>query len=209
MRTRERHPEWGWWCVATVTLVGGSWCLTQGGIPPSAQVQVLSVATTPRPVLRAFAPRSLPRLVQIPSLGVVAHVSPLGLQPNGTVMVPKTVTGVGWYRYGPTPGQLGSSVLLGHVDSYRGPGVFIYLKRLRAGAAIYVGLANGRTAVFRVRRVVRYAKDAFPDALIYTRVGPPELTLVTCGGQFDFSTRSYESNVVVFSDYRGLVSVVP
>ena len=80
--------------------------------------------------------------------------------------------------------------------------------RLRAGAAIYVGLANGHTATFRVRRVVLYPKDAFPDELIYTKVGPPELTLVTCGGQFDFSTRSYESNVVVFSDYRGLVAAV-
>jgi len=123
-------------------------------------------------------------------------------------MVPKTVSGVGWYRYGPTPGQSGSAVLLGHVDSYRGPGVFFNLKRLRAGAAIYVGLANGHTATFRVRRVVLYPKDAFPDELIYTKVGPPELTLVTCGGQFDFSTRSYESNVVVFSDYRGLVAAV-
>jgi len=204
-----RTREWAWWCVAAVTFAGGMWCVTQGSAQPSAQVQVLSVVTAPRPVLRAFAPRSLPLLVHIPSLGIEADVSPLGLQPNGTVMVPKTVTGVGWYRYGPTPGQPGSSVLLGHVDSYRGPGVFFQLKRLRAGAAIYVRLANGRTAVFRVRRVVRYPKDAFPDTLIYATVGAPELTLVTCGGQFNFSTRSYESNVVVFSDYRGLATAVP
>ena len=206
MRTHGRQLEWGLWFVAVVAMVSGARFLTAGGVQSPARVQVLAVETTPTLALEPAEPRSIPLLLRIPSLGIVAHVSSLGVQPNATIMVPTTVTGVGWYRYGPTPGEAGSSVLLGHVDSYRGPGVFVDLKRLRAGASIYVRLANGAITRFRVHSVIRYPKSAFPDALVYKKNGRPGLTLVTCGGRFNFVTRHYDSNVVVFSDYQGLVT---
>ena len=115
-------------------------------------------------------------------------------------MVPNNVTSVGWFRYGPTPGQLGSSVILGHVDSYRGPGVFFSLKTLLPGAIISVRLKDGVTTYFRVTRVVEYSKTNFPDALVYGPQGTRSLNLVTCGGAFDRTTGHYESNIVVFSD---------
>ena len=187
-------------------MVSGARFLAAGGVQPSDRVQVLAAQTTSAPALERAVPRSTPLLLRVPSLGIVAHVSSLGVQPNGTIMVPTTTTGVGWYRYGPTPGEAGSSVLLGHVDSYRGPGVFVDLKRLRVGALIYVRLANGDLTRFRVRSVIEYPKSEFPDALVYKMNGRPGLNLVTCGGRFDFVTRHYDSNIVVFSDYRGLVT---
>ncbi len=114
-------------------------------------------------------------------------------------MVPATVTTVGWYVHGPPPGQLGSAVILGHVDSFRGPGVFFELKSLVAGGAILVTEANGVTLHFRVNRVVQYSKSNFPDQLVYGSHGLRSLQLVTCGGTFDHATGSYESNIVVFS----------
>ena len=34
---------------------------------------------------------------------------------------------------GPSPGQIGSAVILGHVDTYQGPGIFFQLRALQAG----------------------------------------------------------------------------
>ncbi len=105
---------------------------------------------------------------------------------------------------GPTPGQIGSSVILGHVDSYLGPGVFFNIKRLGVGALIEVVLDDGDTVRFRVLEVVQYAKSHFPDALVYATSGARLLNLVTCGGTFDHATGSYESNIVVFSRLVGV-----
>jgi len=111
---------------------------------------------------------------------------------------------VGWFRLGPSPGQLGSSVILGHVDSHVGPGVFFNIKTLPIGALIKVVLTDGVTGLFRVVRVVQYSKTNFPDTQVYGTGGARLLNLVTCGGTFDHRTGSYESNVVVFSRLVGV-----
>jgi len=148
--------------------------------------------------------RSLPERLIIPALGISTSVSLLGLQANHQVQVPVDAQSVGWFRLGPTPGQLGSSVLLGHVDSYRGPGIFFRIKSLPEGSLVEVVLHDGVTGLFRVLRVVQYAKTGFPDALVYGASGSRLLNLVTCGGTFDHATGSYESNIVVFSRLVGV-----
>lgn len=145
----------------------------------------------------------------MPSLGIVVPIGQLGLQANHQVQVPTSAQTVGWFRLGPTPGQVGSSVILGHVDSYRGPGIFFTLKSLALGALIEVRLADGVTAQFRVTRVEQYAKSTFPDRLVYGSHSSRWLNLVTCGGTFDHATGSYESNIVVFSRLVGTVAATP
>jgi hypothetical protein len=146
--------------------------------------------------------------LRVPSLGITTAIGQLGLQANNEVQVPTSVHTVGWFRLGPTPGQIGSSVILGHVDSFRGPGIFFNIKSLSLGALIEATLADGVTAQFRVTRVVQYAKTSFPDALVYGSRAGRELNLVTCGGTFDHQTGSYESNIVVFSRLVGTVSAL-
>jgi Sortase domain len=146
-------------------------------------------------------PRSQPVKLLIPKLGIDTAVGTLGLQPDHQVMVPTSAHVVDWYDDGPTPGQIGSAVILGHVDSFRGPGTFFYLKNLKAGNSITVKLADGAIAHFVVVRVVQYSKTAFPDRLVFGSHGTQTLQLVTCGGTFDHATGHYESNIVVFSRY--------
>jgi sortase (surface protein transpeptidase) len=114
-------------------------------------------------------------------------------------MVPTSAHVVDWYIDGPTPGEVGSAVILGHVDSYLGPGTFFDLKDLKAGDAITVKLADGVVTHFAVVKVVQYSKNSFPDRLVYGSNGTRMLQLVTCGGTFDHATGHYESNIVVFS----------
>jgi LPXTG-site transpeptidase (sortase) family protein len=119
-------------------------------------------------------------------------------------MVPTSIHTVGWYIDGPSPGQMGSAVILGHVDSYKGKGVFFNLKTLKLGDKITVTSSDGVLMTFKVTTVVQYSKSAFPDRLVYGSHGTRSLQLVTCGGVFDQATGHYESNIVVFSH---LVSV--
>jgi len=140
--------------------------------------------------------------VDIPAIGVHSRLLHLGLNPDGTVQVPSVTTAAdeaAWYKYSATPGQIGASVIEGHVDSYGGPAVFFRLGALRPGDAIDVTLANGVTAIFRVTGVREYAKDKFPATLIYGPAQYAALRLITCGGAFDSSTGHYLSSTVVFA----------
>ena len=147
-------------------------------------------------------PRSLPVSVNIPSIGVHSRLLHLGLNPDGTVQVPSIQASPGvaaWYKYSATPGQIGSSVIEGHVDSYQGPAVFFRLGALRPGDTVDVTLADGVTAIFRVTGVREYAKSGFPAKAIYGTTDFAALRLITCGGAFDYATGHYLSSTVVFA----------
>jgi sortase (surface protein transpeptidase) len=139
----------------------------------------------------------------IPALSVATSLETLGLQADHQVMVPTTVHIAGWYIDGPAPGQMGSAVILGHVDSLRGPGIFFGLKTLKAGDVIRVALADGEVTRFVVTKVVEYPKATFPDQLVYGTHGTESLQLVTCGGAFDRATGHYLANIVVYSHLVG------
>ena len=146
-----------------------------------------------------FLPRSRPVHLWIPALNVSAAVIQLGLNPDGSVQVPPNTVETGWYKYGPTPGQRGSSVILGHVDSYRGIGVFFYLRNLRPGDRVRVELADRRFANFSVIGLREYTKRQFPEKVVYGSRSYAGLQLVTCGGVFDHATGQYLSNIVVYT----------
>jgi hypothetical protein len=146
--------------------------------------------------------RSVPVSVRIPAIGVDSKLLRLGLNADGTVQVPSIRTSAdlaAWYKYSATPGQIGSSVIEGHVDSQQGPAVFFRLGALRRGDAIDVRLADGVTAVFRVTGVREYSKSRFPAKAIYGATGFAALRLITCGGAYDYATGHYLSSTVVFA----------
>lgn len=147
--------------------------------------------------------RSVPLTLSIPAINLTVSLSELGLNANHTIQVPTDFQEPGWYEYGPSPGQLGSSVILGHVDSYQGPAVFFRLRTLAPGDRVNVTLADGVITHFVVRQVAMYLKANFPTVEVYGPHGYSALQLVTCGGVFDSQTGHYLSNVVV---YTSLVS---
>ena len=146
--------------------------------------------------------RSEPVSLAIPAIGVDSAVLHLGLNADGTIQVPSLVTSAGmaaWYKYSATPGQVGASVIEGHVDSYQGPAVFFRLGALNPGDTIDVRLADGVTAIFRVTGVREYLKTQFPAKAIYGATDYAALRLITCGGVFDYATGHYLSSTVVFA----------
>ena len=146
--------------------------------------------------------RSAPTSIEIPRIGVNATIMSLGTNPDGTVQVPplEQADKAGWYEPGASPGETGNAVIVGHVDSAKlGPAVFFDLGSLVPGDTITVP-ANGRAAGdLPVDSVRSYPKTAFPTDLVYGPNDRPGLRVVTCGGQFDETVRSYLDNVVVFA----------
>ena len=146
--------------------------------------------------------RVRPARVRIPAIQVSSDVTSLGLNKDETVEVPRDPATVGWYSLGPTPGQPGSSVMLGHRDSKQGPAVFYRLRNLKPTDRVAVRLSDRATAHFEVTRVATYANEDFPAQKVYDSKTPrPVLNLVTCGGDYDRAGGGYQSNVVVYTKY--------
>jgi hypothetical protein len=152
-------------------------------------------APPPSDVKLVAAPVSL----SIPAIDVSTQLIRLGLLPSGALQVPSSTSVAGWYTGSPRPGAVGPAVIVGHIDSRSGPGVFYRLAGLRPGDRVYVRRADGTLALFRVTSVRTYQKDNFPTQAVYGPAPDPELRLITCGGAFDFSRGSYLSNVVVYA----------
>lgn len=103
---------------------------------------------------------------------------------------------VGWYEFGPRPGEDGSAVLAAHVAYDGVDGVFRYLSDVDVGSIIQVGFDDGSTSRYRVTDVTDYFKEELPDSL-FAQSGDPQLALITCGGAFNPELRSFDSNTVV------------
>jgi hypothetical protein len=149
--------------------------------------------------VRGWAVVADPVRLRIPALGVTTGLQRLGRQRDGSVAVPNRTDVAGWYTGGPRPGQPGPAVILGHIDSRTGPGVFVHLDELRPGAVVRVDRSEGSTVTFRVTAVSRVPKTAFPTDLVYAPTLDPTLRLVTCGGSFDRSRGSYRDNVIAYA----------
>jgi hypothetical protein len=166
--------------------------------PSAGAAGVIGPSTARGPSLR----HSIPVAVDIPAIGVHSQLLRLGVNADGSLQVPSLLTSAdkaAWYKYSATPGEIGSAVIEGHVDSDQGPAVFFRLGALHPGDTIDVTLADGVTGVFRVTGVREYAKTRFPAKAIYGSVDYAALRLITCGGVFDYATRHYLSSTVVFA----------
>ncbi len=140
-----------------------------------------------------------PVAVSIPSVGVDSSpIDGVGVEPNGELEVPEADR-VGWYEYGPAPGQAGSSVLAAHI-AYNGEnGAFRYLSDADVGDRVEVEFSDGSTQAYEIIEMAQYDKDELPFDRVFARDGEPVITLITCGGDFQPSVDSYEDNVVAYA----------
>lgn len=178
----------------TLSACGVSTGGTPTVAPPAGVVSTSSSAG-------AGLPRSVPVSVRIPAINAQSTLVSLGLNADGSVQVPpvSTPTQAGWFDGGPTPGETGPAVILGHVDGDHQVGIFYRLHELTVGDQITVTRQDGRTVTFRVTRVQEISKNQFPTEQVYGNTADPELRLITCGGSFNSSQHSYLNNIIVYA----------
>ena len=143
-----------------------------------------------------------PVRLRVPAIGVDTDLLHLGLNEDGTLAVPPR-TGpdnlkASWYDGSPRAGEVGPTVIAGHIDSQEGPSVFYRLGELAPGDEVFVDRADGTTATFVVDTSERYPKNDFPTQRVYGSTDGPQVRLITCGGVFDRSIGHYQDNTVVY-----------
>lgn len=147
--------------------------------------------------------KSEPLRINIPAVGIEADFEePLGVNEDRSIEVPDAFDTVGWYQYGPAPGELGPAVVLGHVDSYIGPAVFWSLGELEPGDEIYIDRADGTTATFTVTHLERHEQSGFPTAKVYGDIDHAGLRLITCSGTYQRDVQRYTHNLIVFAQLQ-------
>ena len=172
------------------------------GAAPSAPASSSSAPDKAGQASPVPMPESAPVSLFIPAVETESILIDLGLNPDGTVEVPSTEPGApaGWYTGSPTPGELGPSIILGHVNATDGgPGVFAGLRELSADDLIEVARADGSTAVFRFTEGQQYSKNNFPTDRVYGNVPGAELRLITCDG-YNPDTGTFDDNYVVYAE---------
>lgn len=142
-----------------------------------------------------------PARITIPAVDVRARVVSVGRADDGSIAVPTQdpVTTTGWYEYGASPGQPGTAVIVGHVDTKTEAAVFARLPDLNKGDRIEVTNRSGKVFTFAVDSVQRTPKTAFPANSIFAPAAKPRLVLVTCGGTWVGGQVGYADNVIVFA----------
>lgn len=189
--------------VALIAIVPGE-SGTTAPVPPAATHAAAGQAArpaTPPNIPQTALPRSIPVRLAIPAIKAVSSLMTLRLNPDRTVQVPPLSNPMqaGWYSLGPTPGEKGPGVILGHVDGRGKPGIFFRLRDLKPGDQILVTRQDGTTARFAVEHLEQVPKRNFPTAKVYGPTDRPELRVITCGGSFDQKAKSYRDNIIVFA----------
>jgi hypothetical protein len=161
--------------------------------PNTGSVGTRSAALQP---VRAAVP---PVRVQVPAGGIDVTVEPVGVLADGQMELPANPRVAGWYRYGPDPeSDAGAAVIAAHVDSLKyGLGPFSQLKSLPAGTKVQVTTADGVAHSYSIQTIQKTPKAQLPVAQLFDRTGAPRLILITCGGQFDYTTLHYSDNIFV------------
>jgi len=195
-----------WWAARPPAGVG------RVAAPPAAPVAATAVepppASSPFPTVTARpaapappAPVLAPEGISLAAQRISAPVVDVGVDDRGLLEVPRDGDDVGWYRWSAVPGEPGTAVFAGHVDTLRdGPGAFFPLEDTQVGDRISVSLVDGSVREFAVTGRASFPKRTLPVDTVFRRGGPPQLVLVTCSGPFDEETRSYEENLVVTAD---------
>ena len=151
------------------------------------------------------APQAEPGMLRIPSVDITASFeAPVGIHDDGTIGVPDSFETVSYYRYGPVPGALGPSVVLGHVDSYEGPAVLFNLGQVAVGDRIEIERVDGSVAVFAVTGLERVEQGTFPTERVYGNIPYAGLRLITCSGVYDRRTMRYSHNLIVYAELIAL-----
>jgi len=189
--------------AAAVVLLGAD----QPGVVAAQTRTPAPPAAAPKPTWTVvpMAPEpavARPVRVRIPAIGVDSRIVDIGVDRTGALVPPDTTDVTGWFTAGPLPGATGPALLAGHVDSRAGPGVFFRLREVRTGDVVTVDRADHTSVSFVVDSTARVAKAAFPTELVYSPRPVAMLRLVTCGGSFDPSVRSYRDNIIVNATIR-------
>ncbi|WP_329343174.1 class F sortase [Streptomyces sp. NBC_00663] len=188
--------------VLAMALFGGNdTAPSDASRPPQAPHTDAAAAPPAGRTAGKHLPRARPVRLLIPKISVDAPFTELAIGRTGQLQPPPAddTNLVGWFAKGASPGEAGTSIIAGHVDTMTSAAVFADLGELKKGDAFQVRRADGRTASFVVDTVETFEKDNFPSRRVYADTDQAQVRLITCAGDYDRTVRDYTDNLVVFA----------
>ncbi|KFZ83456.1 peptidase C60 [Amycolatopsis sp. MJM2582] len=178
-----------------------SLALTGCGTDEPAAPAAAAPSESAPPVVKPYN-GTRPTNVKIPKIGAESSLVTVAVGKDGKMSVPsaKNPMQAAWYRLSPVPGDVGPSILLGHVDGNKQPGIFYKLKDVNPGDEVLVERSDGKNLKFVVEKKDQVPKDQFPEEAVYGNTDKPQLRLITCGGVFDKEEHSYKDNIIVYAN---------
>ncbi|MFE9621630.1 class F sortase [Streptomyces sp. NPDC006527] len=194
----------------TMSLTGSNDASSGSSRPPHAPhaphaPQAAAPSASPvRHATGKHLPRSKPVRLLIPKISVDAPFTDLAIGRSGQLEAPPPddVNLVGWHADGTSPGETGTAIIAGHVDTATSPAVFAELSELKKGDVFHVRRADGRKASFVVDSVETFDKDSFPSRRVYADTDQAQARLITCAGDYDRAAKDYTANLVVFAHLK-------
>lgn len=169
-----------------------------GEIPTYGSARTAPVGSEPAQL--AAAGSTIPVAISIEAIQVQAQIEQLQIV-NGTMENPTGPWVVSWYKETAELGETGNVVLAGHVDYWNvGPAVFYDIRNLAEGDEVILTGEDGSTFTYAVTTNEIYDVNALINGGITEIVAPtetPVLTMITCGGEFDYQNGEYLSRTVV------------
>ena len=189
--------------VAIGTPTAGSGLIKPTGLGPVPSTG----ASRPGPVnqvrSRDISPVVSPVGLTIESAGVDAGIERLRVV-DGAMQDPSGPWEVAWYENLGSLGGPGNVVMAGHIDYWDvGPSVFYNLGTVQPGSEIVVTGDDGLQYPFTVEWTELFTSDDMPMDEITGPTDTQSLTLITCGGAFDYVNGQYLQRTVVRATRSG------
>jgi sortase (surface protein transpeptidase) len=169
-----------------------------GPMPTTGAIRGAPAGTQPVGVLAVTATQ--PAAIQVPTAQIDAKIEILNIV-NGTMENPTGPWVVSWYQQTADLGMIGNVVLAGHVDYWNvGPCVFYNVRNLTEGDEITLTGDDGKTYTYAVQTNDTYDVQQLIGGKLAEVVSPTStamLTMLTCGGEFDYVNGEYLSRTVV------------
>jgi LPXTG-site transpeptidase (sortase) family protein len=209
--SRRRRWSVSWAAAALVSLaVLAALLVSLARAPSAVRTQIVrfepdmpaaspGATSTPGIPAHQHGDFGVPKRLRIPRIGIDARIVSVGLTGAGAMAAPDGAFSVGWFKFGPRPGQSGSSVLDGHSGMASGDAVFDLLPSLRKGDRVYVADASNTSVTFVVTGRRLYAPDEKAEA-VFAQGGSSRLNLITCTGTWDSVKKTHTERLVVFTE---------
>lgn len=176
---------------------------TTGEMPSSGALRPGPVGED-SPLARASNPTD-PVNIVVDKAGINASIEQQNIV-DGVMSNPSGPWVVAWYPQTATLGEQGNVVLAGHVDYWNvGPSVFFNVRDLVEGDQIVLTGENGDTYTYAVDWVETFLMEDLTDGGVLEDVtghtDTRSVTLITCGGEFDYVNGEYLSRMVVRASF--------
>lgn len=145
-----------------------------------------------------------PKYINLPTISRSGYIQHVGVDQNNQIAVPSNVFIASWFVNTVRPGQKGLSIIDGHVDGPTREGIFHRLEELQIDDTFEITLGNGTVLNYRVLEVKTVPVSEAEKHLFEQKLDVvSQLNLITCGGNYNRESRTYEGRVIVMAQLMG------